>query len=106
MFLWLLINNRVLTRDNLAKRRKLEDESCLLCSEKETSQHLFFDCAVAKQCWVIFSELLGTRVGSDITEIGKFWLSPKKYVLVNIITAVVLWSIWKLRNEFCFQRIG
>jgi hypothetical protein len=45
-------------------------------------------------------------VGSDITEIGKFWLSPKKYVLVNIITVVVLWSIWKLMNEFCFQRIG
>jgi hypothetical protein len=40
IFLWLLINNRVLTRDNLAKRRKLEDESCLLCSEKKTSQHL------------------------------------------------------------------
>jgi hypothetical protein len=84
----------------------LEDESCLLCSEKETSQHLFFYCVVAKQCWALFSELLGTRVGSDIIEIGKFWLSPKKYVLVNIITVVVLWSIWKLRNEICFQRIG
>jgi len=46
MFLWLLINNRALTRDNLAKRRKVEDESCLFCCEKETCQHLFFDCAV------------------------------------------------------------
>jgi hypothetical protein len=28
-FLWQLINNKVLTRDNLAKRRKVEDPSCL-----------------------------------------------------------------------------
>ena len=50
MFLWLLVNKRVLAGDNLAKRRKVEDESCLFCNEKETSQHLFFDCAVAKRC--------------------------------------------------------
>ena len=43
MFLWLLINNRVLTRDNLAIReKKLEDGTCLFCAKKETSQHLFF----------------------------------------------------------------
>lgn len=106
MFLWLLINNKVLTRDNLAKRRKIEDESCLFCSEKETCQHLFFDCVVAKQCWHMFSVLLGSIVGFDIANIGKFWLSNKKYVLLNMVTSAVLWSIWKLRNEICFQRSG
>ena len=50
-FMWLLTNNKVLTRDNLAKRRKVEDTSCLFCSEKESVLHLVFDCVVAKQCW-------------------------------------------------------
>jgi hypothetical protein len=42
MFLWLLMNNKTLTRDNLVKRRKVVDESCLFCSEKESIHHLFF----------------------------------------------------------------
>ena len=39
-FLWLLSQNKVLTRDNLAKRQKVEVDSCLFCDEKETAQHL------------------------------------------------------------------
>jgi hypothetical protein len=33
-FLWLLVNNKTLTRDNLAKRKKIDDESCLLCADR------------------------------------------------------------------------
>jgi hypothetical protein len=33
IFLWLLVNNKILTRDNLAKRKKIEDLSCLFCSD-------------------------------------------------------------------------
>jgi hypothetical protein len=29
VFLWLLANNKVLTRDNLAKRRAVNDKTCL-----------------------------------------------------------------------------
>jgi hypothetical protein len=36
IFLWLLTNNKTLTRDNLAKRRNVEDESYLFCEEKES----------------------------------------------------------------------
>jgi hypothetical protein len=41
-FLWLLVNNRTLIRDNLGKRKKIDDRSCLLCKEEESVQHLFF----------------------------------------------------------------
>ena len=43
IFLWLLSKNKILTRDNLAKRQKVDTVSCLLCSEHESVQHLFFD---------------------------------------------------------------
>ena len=66
MFLWLLINNRTLTRDNLAKHRKVDDASCLFCVENESCQHLFFGCVVARRCWSVVAELLGIQVGGDI----------------------------------------
>jgi hypothetical protein len=42
ILLWLLANNKVHTRENLAKRRKLKNMSCLFCNEQETTRHLFF----------------------------------------------------------------
>jgi hypothetical protein len=51
VFLWLVADNRLLTKDNLAKRKKLDDLSYLFCNEKESIIHLFFDCCVAKLVW-------------------------------------------------------
>ena len=45
--LWLLANNKTLTRSNLSKRQHLDGLSCLFCGETETVHHLFFGCCVA-----------------------------------------------------------
>ena len=50
-FLWLLSNNRLLTRDNFAKRRDVSDPTCLFCNEKESISRLFFECCVARNVW-------------------------------------------------------
>ena len=50
IFLWLLANNKILTRDNLAKRKRVDVMSCLFCAEPEMVHHLFFDCVVARVC--------------------------------------------------------
>jgi len=42
IFLWLLASNKILTRDNLAKRNRVDDLNCLFCPEPETVHHLFF----------------------------------------------------------------
>lgn len=96
-FLWLLIHNITLTRDNLAKRRKLEDECCLFCTEEKSVHHVFFECVVAKQFWAIISDAVG---------IGTYWLSNKKHTVLNMVSSAVLWSIYKLRNDIYFQNIG
>jgi hypothetical protein len=57
-FLWLLFKNKVLTRDNLAKRRKVEVDTCPFCNEEECSQHLFFDCVVASKMWILISQAM------------------------------------------------
>jgi hypothetical protein len=42
IFLWLLANNKTLTRDNLSRRKSLDDKTCLFCNELESISHLFF----------------------------------------------------------------
>jgi hypothetical protein len=77
-FLWLLSKNKNLTRDNLQKRREVRDKTCLLCTELETCNHLFFECAVAVRMWSQISQIVGVEIGSNFEDIGTKWLSNKK----------------------------
>ncbi|WVZ51651.1 hypothetical protein U9M48_002773 [Paspalum notatum var. saurae] len=44
IFNWLVHKEVILTKDNLLKRRWKGDDRCCFCDNKETVQHLFFDC--------------------------------------------------------------
>jgi hypothetical protein len=103
VFLWLLANDKLLTRNNLTKRRHVDDLTCLSCSDSETCRHLFFDCFVAKLVWSGISDLLNVSVGSDFESVAHWWLSNKKNTVINVVCTATLWSIWKLRNAMCFQ---
>jgi hypothetical protein len=84
IFLWLLANNKVLTRDNLAKRRHLDDKSCLFCNEPETNAHLFFGCCVAQVMWGIIAELFTLGRVKDFESFGKMWLRGKSFKAYNV----------------------
>jgi hypothetical protein len=101
-FLWLLSKNKILTRDNLEKRMKLDDTTCVFCTEKETTCHLFFGCVVAQRTWQVISQVLGVEIGAYYESIARLWLCNKKYEVANIVTSAVCWSIWKLRNVMIF----
>jgi hypothetical protein len=74
IFLWLLINNKILTGDNLAKRRKVDDGTCLFCNETETIVHLFFKCCVACCWWKIVAEIMNMPVIRDFESMAKWWI--------------------------------
>ena len=78
-FLWLLAKNKLLTRDNLNIRKKLDDVNCLFCSENESAHHLFFDCVVLRQIWSMISECLGVNI-DDNTSVAAMWLSNKYFL--------------------------
>jgi hypothetical protein len=42
IFLWLMSNGAILTRDNLVKRKWQGDPSYVFCDKEETISHLFF----------------------------------------------------------------
>lgn len=48
IFLWLVINDAILTRDNLMKRRWKGEPTCCFCDLNESVSHLLFECSVAK----------------------------------------------------------
>jgi hypothetical protein len=102
IFLWLLAQNRSVMRDNLAKRREVNDPTCLLCSENESIVHLFFDCCVATNVWHYISDLLNVNLGKDFESVASLWLANKKHLITNIVSSAILWVIWKLWNSLCF----
>jgi hypothetical protein len=102
VFLWMLANNKILTRDNLAKRKDVDDMSCLFCSENETVRHLLHECCVVRNLWEIVAEIAGLPLVTDFESMAKWWIWSKKYN-VNVFYAAVVWSLWNLRNKLCFQ---
>ena len=71
-------------------------------SETKSIPHLFFECCVAVNVWKLVAEVIGVNIGSDYESVAKLWVANKKHLVTNVFSSV-LWSLWKLRNEFCFQ---
>jgi hypothetical protein len=71
------------------------------------SQKLRLICSLNVVLLVCFGkknyEIMGMQVGSDFESIAKWWLCYKKYKILNVVTSAALWSIWKSRNDSCFQ---
>lgn len=103
IFLWLLSKNKILARDNLARRREVSDKTCVFCNELESVTHLFFECCVAKRTWFLIAEICDINGDWNYEYVATMWIANKKYLCKNIITSAVLWCLWNLRNRICFQ---
>lgn len=51
VFFWLIPKNSILTKDNLIKRGWQGSEACVFCGQKESIDHPFLQCSVAKLVW-------------------------------------------------------
>jgi hypothetical protein len=75
--------------DDPAKRKNLDDKTCLFYKEEEYVQHIFFNCCVAKVMWQFISEISGFPVIIDFESLGSFWLRGKKLIPSNVCTSVI-----------------
>lgn len=53
IFMWLVSQDAILTKDNMVKRKWKGDERCVFYGDKETSMHLIFECVNAKGIWSV-----------------------------------------------------
>lgn len=103
----MLLNNAILTKDNMIRRNWSGDPTCYFCSQSENANHLFFQCSIAKAIWAIVAMCLGAdNIPKSMDQCWSWcekWLpSGKKFHTFGI--AAICWAIWKSRNRACFEK--
>jgi len=115
LFAWVLIQNKLLTADNLARRSWPHQPSCSLCNgPMESGLHMCLSCPFAQEVWiqVLAWENLTLPQQIDPTSfssIEEWWgeteaLFPKDCRrMYNGAVIYTLWNIWKERNRRIFE---
>jgi hypothetical protein len=112
-FAWLMLRDRVPTRENLIRRRVLIDDGeqrCVFCGScAETVPHLFLYCNFTLQVWNCVLSWLGLKLilpHSIVSPLNYIASSPglkrKRRGLVMIWNAVI-WILWWHRNKVIFD---
>eukprot|EP00253_Pinus_taeda_P031382 PITA_31382 len=117
-FFWTLMHNKILTGDNLAKRKFAGPHWCALCRcNTETAQHLLIDCQFAKEVWDLM--LHDFRINSptqiSVPDLFTEWshLYPHRiphkslwHKVWNALPKFVCWQIWLARNQKIFNDLN
>ncbi|XP_022019793.1 uncharacterized protein LOC110919854 [Helianthus annuus] len=107
---WRALLERLPTRVALTARSvNIGDTSCVLCGDyEETSEHLFVSCQFAQSVWLVMAQWCKSPPViafslRDILDAHMFLPgSKKKKKVFGAISHVVIWSLWKMRNEVLF----
>jgi hypothetical protein len=111
-FSWLLLLDRIQTKDDLWRRRMIDDQQimCVHCGVKtETSPHLFLHCDYAAKVWYEMMRWLGLVIVIPSNLLTSFAIlvgcakdKKAKKGLILIWNAIV-WVLWKHRNDRIFN---
>jgi hypothetical protein len=110
--LWQLLLDRIPTKDNLWKRRVLQNQQsmCVLCGvEVETAVHLFLHCPCVAKVWYEVMKWLGLvlivphNLVSSFGSLIACGKGKRGKVCLTVIWNSFMWSIWKFRNECVFD---
>lgn len=100
-------NGAVLTKDNMLRRKWKGNPDRYFCDQKETQDHLFFTCSVAKVIWACIAQSIGATDIPDCLKNCWLWLEKRlphnrKFHVWGV--AAICWAIWKARNKACFEK--
>ncbi|KAJ0732921.1 putative RNA-directed DNA polymerase [Helianthus annuus] len=110
---WRAIAERLPTRLALVYRNvNIGDTRCIFCGEyEESSEHLFVSCQFSQTVWIIMAQwckippILAFCL-RDLLDLHFFMQgSNRKKKVINAIVQVVIWSIWRMRNEVIFGQV-
>ncbi|MCH82343.1 LINE-1 reverse transcriptase like, partial [Trifolium medium] len=111
-FSWQLLLDRNPSKDNLRKRRILQEHqtNCVICgSGVETTLHLFLHCACASKVWYQIMSWLGLIVIVPHNLITSFGMlvgcgkDKRDKECLTLIWNALMWVIWKFRDDCVFN---
>jgi hypothetical protein len=105
-FAWLMLHNRLNTKDMMIKKNfYVEFSDCIICEEwpVESNMHLFFECSFSQSFWWA----IGMEWNSDM-DLYSMIADAKNRYSHNFIMEILItgcWSIWEQRNDAIFRGI-
>lgn len=101
---WLVMKERMVTRDRLLSWGLDVSPTCLLCGvSNESSAHLFFECEFSRSVW---SSLLRrstmqhpTRLHDIIIWLSSPQITGKFRIILHLIFQATIYHLWKERNS-------
>ncbi|KAJ4790934.1 RNA-directed DNA polymerase (reverse transcriptase)-related family protein [Rhynchospora pubera] len=110
IFLWLLLQDMLLTQQNLLIRNWLANEGCPCCLARplESAIHLFLHCPFAIAIWNRVRSLYNLQALIFNEDLPAFWLQnrPATGAAWDTIWAATTWTIWKERNNRTFNSLA
>eukprot|EP00253_Pinus_taeda_P022763 PITA_22763 len=117
LFFWILMHKKILTGENLLKRKIAGLYRCSLCKEAmETMDHLFVDCSFANKVWTLILQGLKAAIPTKISFVDLFLSWKYHYPLSSLnsswariwitIPKFVCWKLLLARNEQIFNNVA
>ena len=112
IFFWILLQDKILTLDNLVKKGFIIINRCALCkNDYELVNYITLHCSFNKKLWDWVCDLLNMDWVFPITIQLFFtsWKPPSKNVLIlrlwDFILPYLCWGIWKEHNDRVFRGV-
>lgn len=108
VFGWLLLLDRVNTRDLLDRKHCAPPNTSVFCSTclidaRETREHIFFHCDFSKACWIKIGWVWDTSL--ELHQMIQSQRLAFTYQCFMEIFLLATWNIWKERNGLIFEGI-
>jgi hypothetical protein len=106
IFLWQLIQGKLLCSEQVAKWRGPSNGLCSLCGEVEDCNHIFFACHMAQFMWAGIRDIL--KCDWNPAGAGGFValaqaLSGSFRRLAWFAFTVMFWTLWNVRNKLTME---
>lgn len=108
IFMWQAIRGRLPVADQIQKWNGPGSDHCVLCSDLEDTNHIFFGCVLAKMAWCCIRSWMGVS-----------W-APNSFAELRVLTdglqgqskhlfwlgfAALCWALWTTRNKFTIEHV-
>ena len=101
-FGWLLVQRRIQSQANLARKNIIENASCELCGQEEDCDHIVFHCCFLSQVWrALGFHTEGVSVNC-IWTVARSTTVPDRHFYTLLL--LIYWMLWKQRIDLVFRQ--